>query len=114
MELWLSIHFRFAYFPAAFVVNPVHVGRERELRPSSLKHLIDFFPGKGRLVLQPKDRNHVNRAKTPCMMAVRLAAAAFPRETLSQASGVNYLYPEIVEEIFGKYFVLVSPNTCMI
>ena len=47
-------------------------------------------------------------------MAVRLAAGAFSRETLSQASGVNYLDPEIVEEIFGKYFVLVSPNTCMI
>ena len=48
------------------------------------------------------------------MMAARLAAAAFPRETLSQASGVNYLDPDIVEEIFSKYFVLVSPNTCMI
>ena len=51
------------------------------------------------------------------MMAVRLAAGAFSGETLwqaSQASGVNYLDPEIVEEIFGKYFVLVSPNTCMI
>ena len=84
------------------------------MRPSSLKHVIDFFPGKGRLVLNDKDRNHVNRTKTPCMIAVRLAAAAFPRETLSQASGVNYLDPEIVDEIFGKYFVLVSPNTYMV
>ena len=54
-------------------------------------------------MLQPKDQTHVNRAKTPCMMAARLAAAAFPRETLSQASGVNYLDPESVAEIFGKY-----------
>ena len=84
------------------------------MRPSSLKHVIDFFPGKGRLVLQPKDRNHVNRVKTPCMIAVRLATEAFSREKLSQAGAVNYLDPEIVEEIFGKYFVLVSPNTCMI
>ena len=74
------------------------------MRPSSLKHVIGFFPGKGRLVLNDKDRNHVNRAKT----------AAFSRETLSQASRVNYLDPEIVEEIFGKYFALVSPNTRMI
>ena len=74
------------------------------MRRSSLEHVIDFFPGKGRLVLDAKERNHVNRAKT----------AAFSRETLSQAGVVNYLDPEIVEEIFGKYFVLVSPNTCMI
>ena len=84
------------------------------MRPSSLKHVIDFFPGNGRLVLTDTQKNHVNRAKTPCLMAARLAAAAFPRETLSQASGVNYLDPEIVEEIFGWYFVLVSLNTCMI
>ena len=84
------------------------------MRSSSLKHVIDFFPGKGRLVLTDQQKNHVNRAKTPCLMALRLAAAAFPRETLSQASGVNYLHPDIVEEIFSKYFVLVSPNTCMI
>ncbi|CAH3022860.1 unnamed protein product [Porites evermanni] len=50
--------------------------------------------GKGRLVFNDKDRNHVNSAKT----------AAFTRETLSQASGVNYLYPEIVEEIFEYVF----------
>ena len=78
------------------------------------KHSSKQLERKGRLVLDAEKRNHVNRAKTPSMMAVRLAAGAFSRETLSQASGVNYLDPEIVEEIFGKYFVLVSPNTCMI
>ena len=84
------------------------------LPPTLLTLFIDFFQGKGRLVLDVEKRNHVNRAKTPSMMAVRLAAGAFSRETLSQASGVNYLDPEIVEEIFGKYFALVSPNTRMI
>ena len=85
------------------------------MRPSSLKHVIDFFfPGKGRLVLDSVQRAHINRAKTPSMMALRLTSAAFSRETLSQASMVNYLDSEIVEEIFGKYFVLVSLNTCMI
>ena len=55
---------------------------------------------------------HINRAKTPAMMVTRLASAVFTRKTLVEASGVNHLDPELVEQILGKFFcVSVSKYT---